>query len=163
MKRKTMKRSISTLLTLAMLLGLLPGTAFAALPEEAQDVIEFKVMQLENLSSGDFVSLYKYKNGLNTFHAPINMNEGTQGGFSLTRLSFAISMSQPISLEVYEMADDYPIAPPGGKDGHSSVVLNYDPEGGTEPFLGQFKGYIYGTRRKEEHNNKKKSKKHKTE
>ena len=110
MKRKTMKRSISTLLTLAMLLGLLPGTAFAALPEEAQDVIEFKVMQLENLSSGDFVSLYKYKNGLNTFHAPINMNEGTQGGFSLTRLSFAISMSQPISLEVYEMADDYPIA-----------------------------------------------------
>ena len=56
--RKQFTRIVALILTIAILLGLLPASALAASAPDL-DIIDYKAMRLENLSSGD-IAKYAY-------------------------------------------------------------------------------------------------------
>ena len=101
-KAKLTKRTLSLLLTLAMLLGMLPVTAAAAEQLVPQDS-DYKGFSMENSDSGRWISYDQFSQKETTFYYPINLTEGN----TWTKLTFTIELSQFVSLELYKLDSQY--------------------------------------------------------
>jgi hypothetical protein len=82
-KAKLTKRTLSLLLTLAMLLGMLPVTAAAAEQLVPQDS-DYKGFSMENSDSGRWISYDQFSQKETTFYYPINLTEGNTWTKSLS-------------------------------------------------------------------------------
>lgn len=141
---RTTRRTISLLLTLALLLGMLPTTAFAAHEGETPAIIEFKSMTLVNLMGRQWISRYEYAKEENTFSGDVNLNVP-----SLLRIGFTIEKSQYVNLALYKL-DERVVQHPENGDDYAHLTYYYDPEADDlgasvpEEFLGTKIGYING-------------------
>ncbi len=168
-KAKLTKRTLSLLLTLAMLLGMLPVTAAAAEQLVPQDS-DYKGFSMENSDSGRWISYDQFSQKETTFYYPINLTEGN----TWTKLTFTIELSQFVSLELYKLDSQYVtdnmtifIDEDSGNFLYQTLPLDYkkesevelepeDPEDPDSPmkkitredlledFLGQRMGYLQG-------------------
>ena len=143
--RKRFSRIVASTLTLAILLGLLPTSALAAMAG-GLNAIDYKAMRLENLAAGD-VAKYVYDGETNKFYATVDLSNAN----TWMRLSYTIEKSQPITLSLYELNEDgcsveYPT--PGSENYYAQVELAYDREDADvpEPFLGARLGTTAGVR-----------------
>ena len=86
-RKKQLSRILSLVLSLSMVIGMLPTTAWAAQKGEILDIIEYKSMTLVNLMGGEWISRYDYARADNTFYedAAVNLNVP-----SLLRIGFTI-------------------------------------------------------------------------
>lgn len=138
--RKRFSRIVASTLTLAILLGLLPTSALAAMAG-GLNAIDYKAMRLENLAAGD-IAKYVYDDENNKFYAPVDLSNAN----TWMRLSYTIEKSQPITLSLYELNEDgcsveYPT--PGSENYYAQVELAYDRENADvpEPFPRNSTGY----------------------
>lgn len=145
-ERASMKRALSLLLTLALVLGLLPTSAFAARDGEVPSIIEYKAMSLTNLLDKSWISRYEYAQERNTFYDDVNLNIP-----SLLRLVFTIEKSQNVNLVLYKL-DESVVQHPEDDDDYAHLEYYYDPDADDfgasvpEEFLGERIGYINGIR-----------------
>ena len=143
--RKQFTRIVALILTIAILLGLLPASALAASAPDL-DIIDYKAMRLENLSSGD-IAKYAYDGETNKFYSPVDLSrDGTW-----MRLSYTIEKSQPVTLSLYELNEEgcsIEYVTPGSENYYAQVELAYDRENADvlEPFIGKRLGTIAGIR-----------------
>ena len=142
MKAKTKCRQVlSLILTLALLLGMLPTTVFAAPGDGGEDenIIKHKAMTLESITETK-VSDYQYSSTVNTFFSDININgyedeNGVTHGYSWTLLTYTIEKSQPVDLMLYKLDDDREF-----ENGDTIVLEHSTSASPDEEFLGEFIG-----------------------
>ncbi len=147
---KTTKRTISLLLVLTMLLGMLPTTAFATEADNAPDVLEYKGMSMVNQAGGQWVSRYEFNTSTNIFHPfPVSFAPGR----TLTKIAYTIEKGQSVSFELYRYNGPLDHHEEGGST-WDSATMEYstelvDPENDPyttklEKFLGERIGYLSG-------------------
>ena len=157
-RQKQLSRVLSLVLTLSLVIGMLPASVLAAqvrpyaIEGEIVERTQYKGMTMTDLSTGYPVARYDYNSAINRFYQGVNMNEGNDGGISLTLLSYTIEKSQYIDLKLYKLKPGtmYLSAPdPLNGDTYHEALLEPDPDDATaqEPFLdGELLGYIHGVR-----------------
>ena len=157
-RQKQLSRVLSLVLTLSLVIGMLPASALAAqvrpyaIEGEIVERTQYKGMTMTDLSTGYPVARYDYNSAINRFYQGVNMNEGNDGGISLTLLSYTIEKSQYVDLKLYKLKPGtmYLSAPdPLNGDTYHEALLEPDPDDATakEPFLdGELLGYIHGVR-----------------
>ena len=103
------KKGIALFVLIMFLCTLMPVSAFAATDEYAvmpmaegdgPSIDAFKYMKINSAATYYNASTCMMTDGVNWYYYPINLNDWAI-------LSFAIQVSQPVDLKVYEANDNY--------------------------------------------------------
>lgn len=107
-RKKQLSRILSLVLSLSLVIGMLPATAFAtasrAIDGEDTDIIQYKGMGMaRTVGNASWLSRYEYSSSENTFQNEyVNFNNGN----TLVKLWYTIEKSQPVSLALYKLNKD---------------------------------------------------------
>lgn len=142
-ERKKLRSIIATFLTLAMLLTMLPTAAFAAEGEtDTVDLAVFKNMQLYSAVNHRPISTYFNADKENYYQTPTTLGSGENQPLEWMLLSYAIQLTQPVSLALYKLSDDY-------ADLDDNPIIfepDEDPDAQEEFLGGERIGYLAGIR-----------------
>ena len=100
MKTKTMKRTISMLLTLAMLLGMLPVSAAAAGGNSKISIAEYKGMSMVDPLTGQWISQFHFSPQKETMAFS---STDLKPGRTVVRLSYSLEWGQDVELSLYKL------------------------------------------------------------